>query len=69
MVSLDHMSGISSLEWALEKVEIELDDDQLTEVLQVVKSIGQKGRTVNLAELKHIVEWSVKVIQYLPVSQ
>jgi len=60
MVSLDHMSGISSLQWALEKVEIELDDDQLTEVLTVVKSIGQKGRTVNLAELKHIVEWCKK---------
>jgi len=60
MVSLDHMSGVSSLQWALEKIEIEIGNEQLTEVLQVVKSIGQKGRTVDLAELEHIVEWCKK---------
>jgi 2-isopropylmalate synthase len=60
MVSLDHMSGISSLQWALDKIEIELEESQLSEVLQVVKSIGQKGRTVDLTELKHIVEWCKK---------
>ena len=59
-VSLDHMSGISSLQWALEQVDIELDMEQLSDVLQVVKSIGQKGRTVDLTELKHIVEWCRK---------
>jgi 2-isopropylmalate synthase len=57
MVSLDHMSGLSSLKWALEKLEIELDNQNLAYVLKVVKSIGQKGRTVDLTELKHIVQW------------
>jgi 2-isopropylmalate synthase len=59
-VSLDHMSGISSLQWALEKLEIELDKEHLPKILNIVKSIGQKGRTVDLAELKHIVEWCQK---------
>jgi 2-isopropylmalate synthase len=59
-VSLDHMSGISSLQWALEKIDIELDMEQLSDVLDVVKTIGQKGRTVDLTELKHIVEWCRK---------
>ncbi len=59
-VSLDHMSGISSLQWALEKRDIELNDEQLADVLHVVKSIGQKGRTVDLTELEHIVEWCKK---------
>jgi 2-isopropylmalate synthase len=59
-VSLDHMSGISSLQWGLEKLGIELDKEHLPKILNMVKSIGQKGRTVDLAELKHIVEWCQK---------
>jgi len=56
-VSLDHMSGISSVQWALEKLSIDFDKELALKVLDVVKSIGQKGRMVDLPELKHIVEW------------
>jgi 2-isopropylmalate synthase len=59
-VSLDHMSGVSSLEWALDSLGIELEKDILMHVLEIVKSIGQKGRTVGNTELKHIVEWCLK---------
>ncbi len=59
-VSLDHMSGISSIDWALEKLSIEVDKELKLNILEQVKSIGQKGRTVNLDELKHIVDWCKK---------
>lgn len=59
-VSLDHMSGFSSIEWALDKLEIQYDRTLVSEILRVVKSIGQKGRTVDLNELKHIVNWCTK---------
>ena len=57
-ISLDHMSGVSSVKWALEKVGVEFDDALASRVLEVVKSIGQKGRTVGLGELRYIIEWS-----------
>jgi 2-isopropylmalate synthase len=59
-VSLDHMSGVSSIQWALEQLKIELDRDHTLRVLESVKSIGQKGRTVDLTELNHIVQWIMK---------
>ena len=59
-VSLDHMSGLSSIQWALEQLNIELDKAHTQQVLETVKSIGQKGRSVDLEELRHIVEWSAK---------
>jgi 2-isopropylmalate synthase len=59
-VSLDHMSGISSVKWALSKLGIELAHETEQQVLQVVKMIGQKGRVVDLTELEHIVEWCKK---------
>jgi len=58
-VALDHMSGLSSVEWALEQLEIQYDEPLAERVLAVVKSIGQKGRSVDFAELRHIVEWCV----------
>jgi 2-isopropylmalate synthase len=55
--ALDHMSGIASLRYALTLIdESSLDDDLQQEVLLEVKSVGQRGRTVDLAELKHIVD-------------
>ncbi len=55
--ALDHMSGIASLRYALNLInEGELDDEHQQDVLHEVKSVGQRGRTVDLAELKHIVE-------------
>lgn len=59
-VSLDHMSGISSVQWALEKLNIELDYYMTLHVLNKIKAIGQKGRIVDLVELKHIVNWCRK---------
>jgi len=59
-VSLDHMSGISSVQWALEKLEVEIDINLLERILAIIKSIGQKGRTVDLEELHHIIEWCKK---------
>jgi 2-isopropylmalate synthase len=59
-VSLDHMSGLSSIQWALDQLNIELDKAHTQQVLETVKSIGQKGRSVDLEELRHIVEWSAK---------
>ena len=59
-VSLDHMSGLSSIQWALEQLNIELDKEHTQQVLETVKSIGQKGRHVDLEELRHIVEWCAK---------
>ncbi len=55
--ALDHMSGIASLRYALKLIgEGELEDDLQTDVLKEVKSVGQRGRTVDLVELKHIVD-------------
>jgi len=55
--ALDHMSGIASLRYALKLIdENELDDPHQQDVLKEVKSVGQRGRTVDLEELKHIVD-------------
>ncbi len=55
--SLDHMSGIASLRYALKMInELTLDEEHQIDVLKEVKSVGQHGRSVDLAELKHIVE-------------
>lgn len=55
--ALDHMSGIASLRYALNLIgENDLDEKTQYDILQEVKSVGQRGRTVDLAELKHIVE-------------
>jgi 2-isopropylmalate synthase len=54
------MSGISSLQWALDKLEIEVEEELLDRILNIIKSIGQKGRTVDLTELHHIIVWCKK---------
>ncbi|MEW6703207.1 MAG: 2-isopropylmalate synthase [Bacteroidota bacterium] len=55
--ALDHMSGIASLRYALKLIEEEgLEEATQFDVLKEVKSVGQRGRTVDLAELKHIVD-------------
>ena len=56
-ISLDHMSGISSVKWALDRIGVEFDTQLAAQVLTLVKSVGQKGRTVGLCELPLIVEW------------
>ncbi|MFA4830909.1 MAG: 2-isopropylmalate synthase [Patescibacteria group bacterium] len=56
-ICLDHMSGISSVRWALKKINVEADDELAQKILKQVKEIGQRGRTVDLDELPHIVAW------------
>jgi len=56
--SLDHMSGIASLKYALNLVNMtDIESELQFEVLKEVKSLGQKGKVVELAELPHIVEF------------
>lgn len=56
--ALDHMSGIASLKYALKILELtDIDEDAQIEILRVVKSVGQRGKTVELSELKHIVDF------------
>lgn len=59
-VSLDHMSGLSSVQWALDHLHIPYDKALAIQVLEIVKMIGQKGRSVDHHELPHIVEWCRK---------
>ena len=55
--ALDHMSGIASLRYAMTLIGEELlSIDLQQDVLKEVKSVGQRGRIVDLAELKHIVD-------------
>ncbi|MEW6506843.1 MAG: 2-isopropylmalate synthase [Bacteroidota bacterium] len=55
--ALDHMSGIASLRYALNVInENDLDDEHQQSVLSEVKAVGQRGRSVDLEELKHIVD-------------
>lgn len=55
--ALDHMSGIASLKYALNLIdENHLDEELQQEILKEVKSVGQRGRLIDLAELKHIVD-------------
>ncbi|MBC8182344.1 2-isopropylmalate synthase [candidate division KSB1 bacterium] len=61
-ISLDHMSGISSIKCSLEKIgEAELDQELVKEVLVKVKEVGQSGRTVSLEELAMIANWVKKL--------
>jgi len=56
--SLDHMSGIASLKYALALIdENNLSAELKMEVLAEVKNIGQKGKVVELTELPHIVHY------------
>lgn len=57
-IALDHMSGISSLRYALSKIGVEdLDKELMNLVLERVKEVGRTGRTVALDELSMIVNW------------
>jgi 2-isopropylmalate synthase len=57
-IALDHMSGISSLRYALYKIGVEdLDKKLMNMVLSRVKEVGRTGRTVALDELSMIVHW------------
>ncbi len=55
-ICLDHMSGFSSVKYAMEKVGVNADKDFITRVLDEVKLVGRKGRTVDQDELRYIVK-------------
>jgi 2-isopropylmalate synthase len=55
--SLDHMSGIASIKYALKILNIaDLLPEEEIQVLDEVKKIGQRGRTVELSEVPLVVE-------------
>ena len=57
-IVLDHMSGISAVQFSLEQIgEITTDKDLTQRVLKKVKEVGQTGRTVDYQELKYIVRY------------
>jgi 2-isopropylmalate synthase len=57
-IVLDHMSGISAVQFSLEQIgEISTDKDLTQRVLKKVKEVGQTGRTVDYQELKYIVRY------------
>lgn len=68
--SLDHMSGIASLKYALSLIsESELSEELQLEVLTEVKNIGQKGKVVELTELPHIVHFIKQNYKYKKKSK
>ncbi len=55
--SLDHMSGAASVRYALNLIGIDRPADGLIrDVLSEVKAVGKRGRTVELTELRSIVD-------------
>jgi 2-isopropylmalate synthase len=57
-ISLDQMSGLSSVMYSLEKLGSDFADiDLARDVLQKVKDVGMSGRVVDLTELKCIVDY------------
>ena len=57
-VSLDHMSGISTIYHALDMIgEADLPRELQFKILEQVKNVGHTGRTVDLEELKMIAHW------------
>lgn len=57
LVSLDHMSGLASVQYALEKSGEPSETDLALAVLEQVKKVGEVGRTVGKQELADIVRW------------
>ena len=55
-VCLDHMSGFSSVKYAIKQLGINADKDLIKRVLDEVKLVGRKGRIVDQDELKYIVK-------------
>lgn len=56
-VSLDHMSGISSIKYALVATKLtHIDLKLIPSILREVKTVGESGRTVEIKEFKDIVE-------------
>lgn len=67
--SLDHMSGIASIKHALELLNItDLSKELQYEILNEVKSLGQKGKVVELSELPDIVAFTKEHSKHNPIK-
>lgn len=56
--SLDQMSGIASIRFALRRLgSSDLREEEEYELLDEVKKIGEKGRVVELSELPHLINY------------
>lgn len=56
-IALGHMSGLSSIEWALEKIGESVPESLLPLILSEVKKAGSKGRIVSFEEFRQIVNY------------
>ena len=57
-ICLDHMSGLAALNYSLEKAGlVRRSSRELLDLLNYIKSIGMKGRTVDSSELVKIVSF------------
>ena len=55
--ALDHMSGLSSVKYALSLIgHHDRSDIDVNKILSWVKTVGQHGRVIDLLELEHIVD-------------
>ncbi|MBI1933528.1 MAG: 2-isopropylmalate synthase [Ignavibacteriales bacterium] len=67
--SLDHMSGIASLKYALKLLNLDnIDQETQNAVLSEVKALGQKGKVVELSELPHIIEFTLQNYKHNPIK-
>jgi 2-isopropylmalate synthase len=57
-IALDHMSGLSAVLHSLDAIgEHGVDPETASEILALIKRIGQTGRVVDLEELRLIVAY------------
>ncbi len=57
-IALDHMSGTATLRYCLDRIgERDLDPDLERAVLEKVKEVGARGRSIDDAELAYIVRY------------
>ncbi|MCU0236201.1 MAG: 2-isopropylmalate synthase [Acidobacteria bacterium] len=64
---LDHMTGRTALQHALERIGVSgIDGELLSLVLERVKETGQKGRVVTLEELRWIIDYEKRSPPGLP---
>jgi 2-isopropylmalate synthase len=57
-IALDHMSGLSSIRYALEEIGVnDVDESMMLQILEKVKTVGKRGKTIDLNELQYIINW------------
>ncbi len=58
IISLDHMSGLSAVRYALDEIEEDNNDHEFNKaLLKRIKEVGSMGRTVDITEFRHIVSY------------